>query len=201
MRRKLQNQNGVTIVFALVIFLIMALFSYVMVNASLTAVHSADASRMDEQAYVSVRSAALLLRKELNGQALTYNPADTSWSVPESSPDVVKNVLIPLLNDHSKQISIEVNAETTEIHDTFGTVKISLVKIENLSTEKLDSGEEADAPILTLKFEHCSAANEPPGYIMNAVMRANPVQKGETDGTYNVTFDGKNMTFRLGDKS
>ena len=62
--RKLRQERGASVVFALVIFLIVTLFSWTMVNGALTAAQNASMQREEEQAYLSVTSAARLFCHE-----------------------------------------------------------------------------------------------------------------------------------------
>ena len=62
--RKLRQKRGASAVFALAIFLIAALFSFTMVEGALTAAQNAYMQHEEEQAYLSVTSAARLFCHE-----------------------------------------------------------------------------------------------------------------------------------------
>ncbi|MBR0283069.1 MAG: hypothetical protein IJQ81_16020 [Oscillibacter sp.] len=62
--RKLRQERGASAAFALAIFLIAALFSFTMVEGSLTAAQNAYMQHEEEQAYLSVTSAARLFCRE-----------------------------------------------------------------------------------------------------------------------------------------
>lgn len=184
MRRKLQNQNGVTIVFALVIFLIMALFSYVMVNASLTAVHSADASRMDEQAYLSVRSAALLLRNELKKYPnflLTVTNGEETWTSPNEDKAIIREIIKPALESGSFSSNLTVEGGEPKIAEAFGIVKMTITKKESTNFDKIS---------LIVTLSH-------PDYNMEMTIEPDITQQGDTN-QYNVSFEDMEVKFQLG---
>ena len=62
--RKLRQERGASAAFALAIFLIAALFSFTMVEGALTAAQNASIQHEEEQAYLSVTSAARLFCHE-----------------------------------------------------------------------------------------------------------------------------------------
>ena len=64
-RNKLESQNGVSILFALLLMMVAAMVSTVIVSASLTAVKRTKAKKDNMQEMVSLDSAALLLRDEI----------------------------------------------------------------------------------------------------------------------------------------
>ena len=75
-RNKLESQNGVSILFALLLMMVVAMVSTVIVSASLTAVKRTKAKKDNIQEMVSLDSAALLLRDEItktDGYQLTQS--------------------------------------------------------------------------------------------------------------------------------
>lgn len=137
-RRKLRSQRGVTVVFALVIFLIMALFSYVMVNASLTAVQGAYASRVDEQAALSVASASRVIQRAIEDndlpRKLQYVSKSGWYTVGDipSSP-VISSLLDDIrraLNGATPAPTLTLSTQSTEEHkkitDALGNITITL---------------------------------------------------------------------------
>ena len=66
LRQKLHSDSGATIIIAMAVFLIVTLLSTTIVSAALTGVRSAGLQRREEQAYLSVSSAAILLRDTIH---------------------------------------------------------------------------------------------------------------------------------------
>ena len=132
-RRKLRSQRGVTIVFALVIFLIMALFSYVMVNASLTAVQGA--GQFDQQAYSSTRSVAFMIRDALKKypkftvtDGRWENSSQTSSLLEESSFSYlyIKNQLQNPAPSVWKIKDVPNNENLKKAKEKFGVVEVTI---------------------------------------------------------------------------
>lgn len=128
-RRKLRSQRGVTVVFALVIFLIMALFSYVMVNASLTAVQGANAGHFDQQAYSSTRSVAFMIRDALKAYPQFTVADNGQWNhdiVSSSSylyaiSDCIKNQI-----NQGRTSVWQITTTTDKVNEKFGVVKVKM---------------------------------------------------------------------------
>lgn len=76
LKQKLRSSSGVTIVFALAIFLVTSVFCLILVNGALTATLNANDQRLNEQAYLSARSAAKLLQSAVEGESVTV----TTWN-------------------------------------------------------------------------------------------------------------------------
>ena len=135
-RRKLRSQRGVTVVFALVIFLIMALFSYVMVNASLTAVQGANASRVDEQAALSVASASRVLQQKIQTELpnqIQYVTGSQWVAVTNPLPanswlQYILKALNEMLPDG--ELILTVSGDNTDVTNKIGEVKVH-IKAEN----------------------------------------------------------------------
>ena len=64
---KLRDRAGATIVLALAVFLILTVFSAVMLTGAVTALRNATRQRTEEQLYLSAASAAALLQKRICG--------------------------------------------------------------------------------------------------------------------------------------
>lgn len=65
-QNKLKSESGVSILFALLLMLVVAMVSVVMVNASLTAVKRTSAKKDNQQVSISLDSAALLMRDKIS---------------------------------------------------------------------------------------------------------------------------------------
>ena len=72
MKKKLKSESGVSILFALLLMLVVAMVSVVMVNASLTAVKRTSAKKNNQQVSISLDSAALLLRDRMTSDDIGY---------------------------------------------------------------------------------------------------------------------------------
>ncbi len=82
----LKNQNGVTVVFALVIFMVAAIISVTIVNAALNNLSRVNSQRTNEQARIAVMSAADYLQKgnsELKAALKELVQKDYSDSIPD----------------------------------------------------------------------------------------------------------------------
>ncbi len=66
-RKKIESQNGATIVFALAVFLVAVIISFSLVTISSTAIKTSGKQLKDEQAYLAVSSAARMIQKQLDG--------------------------------------------------------------------------------------------------------------------------------------
>ncbi|MBQ9492765.1 MAG: hypothetical protein IJR54_03415 [Oscillibacter sp.] len=193
-RRKLRARNGVTVVFALVVFLIMALFSYVMVNASLTAAQGVRASQVDEQAYLSVRPAATMIRKAVTDSQITFqvNPTGSiSWN---SGNDIIRKILLDSLNQPEQSFTWKVKGTTSDndlnkaIEETFGEVKFTVTAKKTVPLTYTYPGTDPpvsislQAPVFTVRFKS--------GYnmIMTITPQTNITPTASPD-VYNVPFD------------
>ena len=180
-RRKLRSQRGVTMVFALVIFLIMALFSYVMVNASLTAVQGANASRVDEQAALSVASASRVLQRaiQLELPNVKYTTSWTSDNGALPSEGTLRRYIVDALNGTSTDNLLlnvsPASGDNTDVTDKIGKVTVS-ISAENGNVTG------PDWPRLILNFSKDGA------YYSNTVITLHCVSDNAENPSYTVSF-------------
>lgn len=197
-RRKLRARDGVTVIFALVIFLIMTLFSYVMVNASLTAVQGAYAGQFDQQAYLSTRSVAFMIRDAL-GAYPKFTKTDEGWR----NADLESVILTPATNPHLYHIAYDYilpefrkgvhSAVSWQVADTGGaTVKEKFGVVKVTMEPNLDN----DPPSVILKLEHLDSAGNS-NYKMTVTMKGQYVTPPEPDTPY-VSFSSAEMTAQQG---
>lgn len=71
MREKLKSNQGTSIFFGILFFLIASILSIVMLNGAVTAVKSVQSDRQAEQNYLTCSSAAKLLRKQITDTKVT----------------------------------------------------------------------------------------------------------------------------------
>ena len=191
-RRKLRSQRGVTVVFALVIFLIMALFSYVMVNASLTAVQGAHASQVDEQAALSTSSVAFIIRDAMEAYpefTVTNGVwANTTTGVPISGQfSSLRHYVDNQLQKNEPSVWRITNV-SNEVKEKFGFVRVTM---------------DANFPAIIVRLEHCDYdkskddgynSNSPSNYNMTVTITGTV---SPTDSNV-VTFQNSTIEARLG---
>lgn len=131
-RRKLKSQRGVTMIFALVIFLITVLFGMTMINGALTAAQNAGLQHVEEASYLGVTSAARLFCQQ------------APFRVDVSGPDPIADVFY--------QMKTEIDAE---IDENPGTSKIERAKA---LTVKPPNGFETITVDLTMYPDHSVTA-------------------------------------------
>lgn len=180
-RRKLRSQRGVTVVFALVIFLIMALFSYVMVNASLTAVQGAAVGQFDQQAYSSTRSVAFMIYNTLKQYDFTVT--DGEWI------NTTTDTLSPLyreIGDVQSQFgvtsvwTITGTGVSDEVTQKFGVVKVKM---------------KPDFPSIIVELEHFDRAESTTSNYKMTVTITGTVSPPNSNA---VTFQNATMTAQQG---
>lgn len=94
MKNKLKSESGVSILFALLLMLVVAMVSVVMVNASLTAVKRTSAKKDNQQVSISLDSAALLLRDRMTSDDAGYiliqtgNGTDPQYELSENQANL-----------------------------------------------------------------------------------------------------------------
>ncbi len=210
-RRKLRSQRGVTVVFALVIFLIMALFSYVMVNASLTAVQGAAVGQFDQQAYSSTRSVAFMIRDTLEAyhdfkvtdgawdNNFTASPSDTFYVL----RDYIKNQLQSGGASVWKIKDIPNDEELKKAKEKFGVVEATITA---------SAVSDGACPSITVQLQHWDYDEsksdgydntKPSNYKMTVVFTATEgaalsPPEPDSPSVYNVTFRNATMTARQG---
>ena len=175
-RRKLRSQRGVTVVFALVIFLIMALFSYVMVNASLTAVQGAAAGQFDQQAYLSTRSVAFMIYNTLKQYNFTVTD-DGVWTNETTGVDTFAP-LYQLQNQFGKTSVWKITGTglSDEVKQKFGVVKVKM---------------KPDFPSVIVELEHFDRAESTTSNYKMTVTITGTVSPPDSN---TVTFQNQNAT-------
>ena len=178
-RRKLRSQRGVTVVFALVIFLIMALFSYVMVNASLTAVQGAAVGQFDQQAYSSTRSVAFMIRDALK-EYPDFKQTDAGWERRFSvSPTVaeqsdyrykIAGYIENQLNASTPTPSVWQIGDNDKVKEKFGVVRVTMVP--NLNDTP---------PGIIIKLEHWDNAESVSNYKMTVKINGKYITSDDSD--------------------
>ncbi|MGN0713523.1 MAG: hypothetical protein ACI4LJ_07045 [Anaerovoracaceae bacterium] len=128
LKRKLRSESGVTLLMALLFFLLCALGSSVVLAAGSTASGRIAGLEQDQQAFYTVTSAAQVLQEEINGTSFAgkqETPGEKSITIP------VSGSLSNLMNTAVESVYINgVPYEDTltirpQSIDTFGTVKAS----------------------------------------------------------------------------
>ena len=128
LKRKLRSESGVTLLMALLFFLLCALASSVVISAGSTASGRMAGLEQDQQAFYTVTSAAQVLQEEINGTSFAgkqETPGEKSITIP------VSGSLSNLMNTAVESVYINgVPYEDTltirpQSIDTFGTVKAS----------------------------------------------------------------------------
>lgn len=115
-KNKLKSESGVSILFALLLMLVVAMVSVVMVNASLTAVKRTSAKKDNQQISISLDSAALLLRDRISRNSEYQLIVDEKGNYTDVS-NATTNTFEP---------------EITEISVTYGNqIKNGLTKVPN----------------------------------------------------------------------
>ena len=127
LKRKLRSESGVTLLMALLFFLLCALGSSVVLAAGSTASGRIAGLEQDQQAFYTVTSAAQVLQEEINGTSFTgkqETPGEKSITIP------VYGSLSNLMNTAVESVYINgVPYEDTltirpqSMTDTFGAVK------------------------------------------------------------------------------
>lgn len=147
-QNKLKSESGVSILFALLLMLVVAMVSVVMVNASLTAVKRTSAKKDNQQVSISLDSAALLLRDKIatdDGYTLIKKTSVTSGE----SYSIVPTEVDSAFRDEIQKISSAYAkvASTEDPLNCQGEFKI-VTTVENKSDEvkvnyeatKMDNG-------------------------------------------------------------
>lgn len=88
-----------TFVFSLIVFLILTLFSLLIVDASMNALQSSVLLRNVEKAHSSAHSVARFIQSSLkNAPGMTFSTAFQTWES-ESGDEIVDKILLPALNN------------------------------------------------------------------------------------------------------
>lgn len=86
-QKKLKNTSGVTILLSLVVLMVAGLISAVLLSASTTSVKNVSTTQESVQEGVTLDSAALLLKKNVDGQTYNFSTYDYSsiWNESDAS--------------------------------------------------------------------------------------------------------------------
>ena len=194
-RRKLANRRGATMVFALAVFGVLAMFCAEMVIVSLNALHGSVLLRDAEKTYSSVSAAARLIQSSLRDApemkfTLTDAAAGSYEWESESGDEVVRELLVAALNGASSaefvwHVECGDEAET----QAFTDLRLS-VAAQNADLEKFRNGYPAYMPTVVIRFSHPADGGVSPDYNMTLRVAARSV---EGDGeSYVVKFaDGE----------
>ena len=162
-KRKLASRQGVTFVFAMVVFLILATFSAELMTASIAALQDSVLLRDSEKAYASVNSVARLIQESLKaapdmkfaekeGKGWTWE----SLSKPENK--IVQEILIAALNA-AKPMKFRWSVKSDgwpELEDAFTDVLLT-VTAEYRSYEELADFMDDNSPCrptVVIRFFH-----------------------------------------------
>ena len=80
MIQKLNSRRGVTLVYALLLFLVAAMVSLVILQGALTTARRVHSEKQSEQAWLTLNSAAQLMRDELQSSTCTITTTKTTYA-------------------------------------------------------------------------------------------------------------------------
>lgn len=141
-KNKLKSESGVSILFALLLMLVVAMVSVVMVNASLTAVKRTSAKKDNQQVSISLDSAAMLLRDQMKndlGYSMYYDSESSSYQLDASynentfQPEI-KKISEAYKNDMLQNCTGDFKVVTTVDNQTNDSVDV------NYTAVKTDTG-------------------------------------------------------------
>ena len=95
-RQKLQNRSGASVLLALVVMLVAVLASTVVLRAAVSNTGRLLPGEQEEQAYLTVSSAAAILRDELKAPGCSYNWVTTVYSTEGSTETTTERSTTPV---------------------------------------------------------------------------------------------------------
>lgn len=135
-QNKLKSESGVSILFALLLMLVVAMVSVVMVNASLTAVKRTSAKKDNQQVSISLDSAALLMRDKIKndvGYSLSYENdsyiLDSFYNENPFQPEI-KKISEAYKNDMLQDCRGDFTVLTTVDSEKNDSVNVSYVAVK-----------------------------------------------------------------------
>ena len=159
-KRKLASRQGVTLVLALVVFLIVTMFSAELAVGLLTAVQDSVLLRNSEKAYASVNSAARLIQNSLRNSDAEFIEEHGRWrSAYENKDAIVQNILLDALNADADPIKLVWRVKSDgwpELEDAFTDFPLT-VTAEYRTDEALAdfvNGNSPCKPTVTIRFRH-----------------------------------------------
>ena len=160
-KRKLASRQGATLVLALVVFLILTMFSAELTLGSLTALQDSVLLRNSEKAYASVNSAARLIQNSLRNSDAEFIEEHGRWrSAYENKDAVVQSILLDALNaaDGGRvELIWRVKSDGwSELEDAFTDVPLT-VTAEYRTDEALADFVNDNSPCkptVTIRFRH-----------------------------------------------
>lgn len=108
-KSKLLNNHGVSILFALLLFLVVSMVSVTIIAASTSSVKRTSSMKENTQTILTLDSAVLLLKSELNDLTYTVNVYDGSTFSDESYNDK-ETCLEEIVSEISKKLIISSNS-------------------------------------------------------------------------------------------
>lgn len=144
LKRKLNNNEGKTILMALFLLLVAIVVSVVIIGAATTAAHQLNDNKDAQQAYLTASSAAQLFRDEIESK--TYTKSVTTYSkTNDNLPDMDSSETQPTVNGELKplieSVLTEIMADTTTDGTFEYSVPLSNKKVE-VETSNIDAFDE-----------------------------------------------------------
>lgn len=142
------NNKGVSILFAMLLFLVVSLVSVTIVAASYTSVKRTNSVRETNQETITLDSAALMLKNEIDGQKYTYiSTIGSITGIEWGGEQIIKNNSAYFINEVTTISRIHITAENLKKIDSFTNkcfdIKSSDSNLSNISVSY----------IYNLKFE------------------------------------------------
>lgn len=110
--RKLKDNSGVSILFALLLFLVVSLVSITIIVASTSSVKRTNSSKKTEQYNLAVESALLMLKDDLDGKEYSYS-INKDGSINSRSGNA------SIFNNELKDISYNIVSNNLSYNKTF----------------------------------------------------------------------------------
>ncbi len=145
LKRKLNNNEGKTILMALFLLLVAIVVSVVIIGAATTAAHQLNDNKDAQQAYLTASSAAQLFRDEIEGRTYTksvikYTKTNSNPYAPDKEDAVTNPTVSGELKPLIESVLTKIMADTT----TDGTFEYSVPPSDNKVVLKSSSGDSFD---------------------------------------------------------
>ena len=146
LKRKLNNNEGKTILMALFLLLVAIVVSVVIIGAATTAAHQLNDNKDAQQAYLTASSAAQLFRDEIEGRTYTksvikYTKTNSNPYAPDKEDAVTNPTVSGELKPLIESVLTKIMADTTTDGTFEYSVPLSNKKVE-VETSNIDAFDE-----------------------------------------------------------
>lgn len=148
--KKLNNKHGVSILFAMMLFLVVAMVSVVIIASSYTSVKRTNSIKDTKQDVLTLESAALLLKNNINNVEVIITDNGNDYVNPSSN--LFTSYIVPITRSYYENNSSMCNLNIFDISQLQGDYSATVKVVNSCEYENISGGED-DKVMFTLTLD------------------------------------------------